>query len=123
MTDEMEEGSAPEESLLPEGVEEDLKTKHGKLLVFDAGVLGVFAFRRASQAINDRLIDKMTDDKSSKSAAIREYAASCLCYPTSANGRPDWKKASELFAEIPDLPQELLGDIKDLALRVDIKKR
>lgn len=124
MTDGIEEEDTPQESLLPEGVEDDLRTRFGNLLVFEVDHLGVFAFKRATQATNDRLIDKMTDDKNSKSAAIREFAASSQVWPRNeATDKPDWAKVTELFAYVPHLPQDLLQEIRDLSPKVDLKKR
>lgn len=110
-----------EESPLPEGVLEDLKSKHGPILAFEVDGFGVFAFHKPSQATNDRLTNKAVDSPE-KAQAIREFVLSCLCWPIMDSGRPDHKAARALFEAIPDGPSELVGEIKDLSPKINIKK-
>ncbi len=109
------------ESPLPEGVAEELRDKHGAIIAFDAGAFGMFAFRSASQAIHERMVNKMANEDE-KAQALREYVAGCLCYPTDPNGKPDYKAFAALCQAAPALPTDLLSEIQGLAPKFDIKK-
>ncbi len=109
------------ESPLPEGVAEELRDRHGPIIAFDAGAMGAFAFKGASQAVHERFINKMTGEEE-KAQALREYVASCLCYPVGDDGKPEYKKVHALFQAAPQLPAELLSKIQDLEQKFDIKK-
>ena len=110
-----------EESPLPDGVAEDLHGKHGPVVAFDAGQLGAFAFRGASQAATDRIVNKVADSFE-KAQALREFVLTCLCYPVDTAGKPDYAAARALFEAAPGLPADLLSEIQDLAPKFDIKK-
>lgn len=120
---EEEELSEVEESDLPEGVEDDLKSQYGKLVTFNSGALGAFAFRRMPQVVNDRLNNEAADSKD-KMQAIRTAVLSCLVYPVvEGSGKPDFAAARAVFEAAPDMPVELVSEIKDLAPKFKIKKR
>ncbi len=109
------------ESPLPEGVADGLREQHGPIVAFEAGAMGAFAFRAASQAVHERMINKMASSDE-KAQALREYCASCLCYPVAADGKPDYKQVHTLFQAAPALPTDLLSKIQDLEQTFDVKK-
>lgn len=117
----MSEEENVEESPLPEGVMADLKSKHGPVLAFEVEGFGAFAFHKPSQAVNDRVLNKAADS-SEKAQAVREFALSCLCWPVTDSGKPDYKAARALFEALPDAPTDLLPELKDLAPKINIKK-
>ncbi len=117
-----EEQECVEESDLPDGVEDELKTKYGPLITLDAGALGAFAFKRASQAVHEKLVNELADSKE-KAQAIRSFALNCLVYPVDANGKPDYSAGRALFEASPGAPSELLEAIQGLAAKLTLKKR
>ncbi len=109
------------ESPLPEGVAEELRERHGPIIAFDARAMGPFAFKAASQAVHERMVNKMANEDE-KAQALREYVASCMCYPVGEDGKPEYKKVHALFQAAPQLPTDLLEGIQGLAPKFDIKK-
>lgn len=107
---------------LPADVEKALKDKWGQLITLTHPVLGPFAFRRMSQPVYEKLVDQMQSDDASKAAAMRSCVMHCLCYPE-ADGKPDYKLATNLFEDMPPLTNDLLGEIRELTGTVTLKKR
>ena len=90
------EETGPEESHLPDGVEADLKAKHGPVVVIKVDGLGALAFHRMSQAVNDRL-HVAAEDSAQKMPAVRQAVLSCLCHPVDDKGDPDYNACRALF--------------------------
>ncbi len=119
MSEEIE--AEAQESLLPEGVEDDLKRKHGSLITFEVGGQP-YAFHRASQSVHDRFLNTVVDTKE-KAQAQRTFVVSCLAYPTDAQDKPDYKSARSLFEMMPTAVGELFEAIQELPGKLDLKKR
>ena len=107
---------------LPEGKEEELRNQHGPIAVIRLEGLETYVFHRMSQAVNDQLMEA-AEDSSKRMAAIRQAVLYCQCYPLDAKGEVDFDAARAMFAACPDAPAEIMVQIKDLAPKLDIKKR
>ncbi len=108
---------------LDEGVEDELRSRYGKLVSITVEPFGTFVFHRLSKAANDLMTNKISDTFE-KMQAVQEGVLTCLCFPISeSNGQPNHKLCREVFAQIPEAPQQIMLEIKTLPAALNIKKR
>jgi len=120
---ENEEHTQSDASDLPAGVEDELREKHGKLITFTADGFGPFAFKRATQATHDKLVNQLSDSKE-KSQAIRTFVLNCMVFPRDTDsGKPTYSTGRALFEAMPAAPSDLAEAIQELPGKLNLKKR
>ena len=85
-----------------------LAKEHGEIAVFRTPA-GVAVFRTPPQDAYERFVDKLTADKGSKAAAMRELALASRLRPTDAQALLD------IFASKPALPLQIGSKLQDMA--------
>ena len=92
----------------------ELKTKFGNALEGWSTEKGAFIVARPNRAIYLRFINKASSEPN-KGEAMEELALSCMVWPQTGEGKPDYGAGRAIFANQPGLATTIAGKLIEMA--------